>query len=47
MKTSPQTQIVAPKGPMSGLVEELQNNINKLKIALEEKNIIIEQLKSS
>ena len=47
MKTSPLTQIVAPKGPMSGLVEELQNNINKLKIALEEKNIIIEQLKSS
>jgi len=47
MKTSTQTQIITPKGPMSGLVGELQNNINKLKIALEEKNIIIEKLKSS
>ncbi len=46
LKTSPQTQIIAPTGPMSGLVRELQNNINKLKIALEEKNIIIEKLKS-
>jgi len=47
LKISSQTQIIAPKGPMSGLVGELQNNINKLKIALEEKNIIIEKLKSS
>ena len=47
LKTPPQTQIITPKGPMSGLVEELQNNINKLKIALEEKNNIIEKLKSS
>ena len=47
LKTSSQTQIITPEGPMSGLVEELQNNINKLKIALEEKNNIIEKLKSS
>jgi len=47
LKTSSQTQTIAPKGPMSGLIEELQNNINKLKISLEEKNNIIEQLKSS
>ena len=47
LKTPSQPQIITPKGPMSGLVEELQNNINKLKIALEEKNNIIEKLKSS
>jgi chromosome segregation ATPase len=47
MKKSSQTQITTPKGPMSGLVEELQNQINRLKIALEEKNNIIEKLKSS
>ncbi len=47
LKTSSQPQIISPKGPMSGLIEELQNNINKLKITLEEKNIIIEKLKSS
>ncbi|MHA2182208.1 MAG: hypothetical protein ACXAAH_12385 [Promethearchaeota archaeon] len=46
-KSSYQPQIITPKGPMSGLVGELQNNINKLKIALEEKNNIIEKLKSS
>ncbi|MHA2283447.1 MAG: hypothetical protein ACXAC5_21615 [Promethearchaeota archaeon] len=47
IKTSTQTKIITPKGPMTGLVEELQNNINKLKMALEEKNNIIEKLKSS
>jgi chromosome segregation ATPase len=47
LKTPSSAQITVPKGPMSGLVEELQNNINKLKIALEEKNTIIEKLKSS
>jgi chromosome segregation ATPase len=47
LKTSSQTQIIAPKGPVSGLIEQLQTNINKLKITLEEKNIIIEKLKSS
>lgn len=45
--TQTQTQTITPKGPMSGLIEELQTNINKLKISLEEKNNIIEQLKSS
>ncbi|MFX1456681.1 MAG: hypothetical protein ACFFDB_15015 [Promethearchaeota archaeon] len=47
LKSSTQPQIITPQGPMTGLVEELQNNINKLKIALEEKNKIIESLKSS
>jgi len=32
---------------MSNLVEELQNRINKLKVELDEKNKIIEELKSS
>jgi len=45
---SPQsTQIAVPPGPMSNLVEELQNRINKLKISLEEKNKIIEELQLS
>ncbi|MHA2268203.1 MAG: hypothetical protein ACXAB8_10430, partial [Promethearchaeota archaeon] len=47
MKPSAPPQAIPPKGPMSSLVKELQNNINKLKIALEEKNNIIEKLKSS
>ena len=47
LKTTSRPQAISPEGPMSSLVEELQNNINKLKIALEEKNIIIEKLKSS
>jgi len=32
---------------MSNLVEDLQKRINKLKIAIEEKNKIIEELKTS
>jgi len=32
---------------MSGLIEDLQSRINKLKITIEEKNKIIEELKSS
>ncbi|MHA1986374.1 MAG: hypothetical protein ACW98D_07040 [Promethearchaeota archaeon] len=47
LKITSLPQAIAPEGPMSGLVDELQKNINKLKIALEEKNIIIEKLKSS
>ncbi len=47
MKISSQPQVITPHGPMSSLVKELQNNINKLKIDLEEKNNIIEKLKSS
>ena len=34
-------------GPMSGLIEDLQGKINKLKLALKEKNKIIEDLKKS
>ncbi|MFX0186262.1 MAG: hypothetical protein ACFE8A_00850 [Candidatus Hodarchaeota archaeon] len=34
-------------GPMSGLIEDLQSKINKLKLALKEKNKIIEDLKKS
>jgi chromosome segregation ATPase len=34
-------------GPMANLIEDLQNRINKLKLTLEEKNKIIEELKSS
>ncbi len=47
LKAAQQTQPIVPKGPMSGLVEELQNTINKLKITIEEKNKIIDELKSS
>ena len=47
LKTTSQPRVISSKGPMSSLVEELQNNINKLKMALEEKNTIIEKLKSS
>jgi hypothetical protein len=47
LKDSQQIQTIVPKGPMSDLVEDLQSKINKLKITLEEKNKIIEELKSS
>jgi DNA repair exonuclease SbcCD ATPase subunit len=47
LKTKEQPQPVVPKGPMSDLVEDLQNKINKLKITIDEKNKIIESLKSS
>lgn len=47
LKTQKESQTIAPQGPMSNLIEELQNRINKLKIALDEKNKIIEELKSS
>ncbi len=42
-----ETQPIVHEGPMSGLIEDLQNRINKLKITIEEKNKIIEKLKSS
>ncbi len=42
-----QPQIITPQGPMSSLVEDLQKTINKLKITIQEKNKIIEELKSS
>ncbi|MFX1488895.1 MAG: hypothetical protein ACFFBI_07100 [Promethearchaeota archaeon] len=47
IKASHQPQIIAPEGPMSNLVEDLQKKINKLKLDLDEKNKIIEELKSS
>jgi len=47
LKSSSQPQIITPQGPMSSLVEDLQKTINKLKISIEEKNKIIEELKSS
>ncbi len=47
LRSSQSSQITVPSGPMSNLVEELQNRINKLKISLEEKNKIIEKLQSS
>ena len=46
LKTSQITQPVAQSGPMSNLVEDLQAKINKMKIALNEKDKIIEDLKS-
>ncbi|MFX1388857.1 MAG: hypothetical protein ACFE9Z_02195 [Promethearchaeota archaeon] len=47
LKVQQTSQPLTPKGPMSDLVEELQNTINKLKITIEEKNKIIEQLQAS
>ncbi|MFX0083425.1 MAG: hypothetical protein ACFE94_16890 [Candidatus Hodarchaeota archaeon] len=47
LKSSSQPQIITPQGPMSNLVEDLQKTINKLKITIDEKNKIIEELKSS
>ncbi len=46
LKASQITQPIAPSGPMSNLVEDLQARINKMKIALNEKDKIIEDLKS-
>ena len=45
-KTKPSKASV-PSSQMSDLIENLQNRINKYKIELEEKNKIIEELKSS
>ena len=47
LKSSNQPEIITPQGPMSSLVEDLQKTINKLKISIEEKNKIIDGLKSS
>ncbi|MFX1377318.1 MAG: hypothetical protein ACFFA0_16080 [Promethearchaeota archaeon] len=47
LKSSNQPKVVAPVGPMSSLVEDLQKTINKLKMTIEEKNKIIEELKPS
>jgi len=45
LKTSQLMQPVDQKGPMTGLVDELQARINKLKLALSEKDKLIEELK--
>ena len=47
LHTSKTTQKTTPSGPMTNLIEDLQNRINKLRLELEEKNKIIEELKSS
>ena len=47
LKESRQPQITTPQGPISSLVEDLQKTINRLKITIEEKNKIIDELKSS
>ena len=53
LKASSQPQTIAPQapqgpqGPMSSLVGDLQKTINRLKISIEEKNKIIDELKSS
>ena len=47
LKTQEQPQPILHNGPMSDLVEDLQSKINKLKITIDEKNKIIESLKSS
>ncbi|MFX1278757.1 MAG: hypothetical protein ACFFA3_05020 [Promethearchaeota archaeon] len=47
LRTAKQIQANTPQGPVSNLVEDLQTTINKLKITIEEKNKIIEELKSS
>jgi hypothetical protein len=45
LKSSQITQPVTPSSPMTSLVDDLQARINKLKIALSEKDKIIEELK--
>ena len=46
LEASTTVQVIAtPSGPVSGLVEDLQNQINKLKIALMDKNKVINELK--
>ncbi|TFG20624.1 MAG: hypothetical protein EU533_05980 [Promethearchaeota archaeon] len=44
LKTSQGIQSLTPSGPMSNLVEELQNTINKLKITIQEKDQKISEL---
>jgi chromosome segregation ATPase len=47
LKSTQQPELTMPKGPMSSLVEDLQDKINKLKSTIEEKNKIIEELQAS
>lgn len=44
LKAKQQYQPIVHEGPMSGLIEDLQNKINKLKLTIEEKNKIINGL---
>ena len=46
LKSSQVPQPVAQSGPMSNLVEDLQARINKMKVALNEKDKIIEDLRT-
>jgi chromosome segregation ATPase len=46
LKASLASQTAGPEGSMAGLVDDLQANINKLRIALREKDKIIEELKN-
>jgi len=46
LEASTTVQVIAtPSGPVSGLVEDLQNQINKLKIVFMQKNQVINELK--
>ncbi|MFW9998682.1 MAG: hypothetical protein ACFE9Q_06170 [Candidatus Hodarchaeota archaeon] len=47
LKAIEKPESIVHEGPMSDLVEDLQSRINKLKIAIEEKNKIIEELRST
>lgn len=47
LKESKPPQVITPQGPMSNLIEDLQQQINKLKITIEEKNKIIAEFESS
>ncbi|MCK4379862.1 MAG: hypothetical protein KAW51_01910, partial [Candidatus Lokiarchaeota archaeon] len=44
LKAKQQFQPIVHEGPMSGLIEDLQNKINVLKLTIEEKNKIINGL---
>ncbi len=47
LKKVSETPVSVQSTPMTGLIEDLQDRINKLKITIEEKNIIIEKLKTA
>ena len=47
LKLSSTPQVAAPSGPMSALIEDLQNNINKLKMTISEKDKEIARLSST
>ncbi len=47
LKKASETPVSVQSTPMTGLIEDLQDKINKLKITIEDKNIMIEKLKTS